>query len=81
MSNNPTSKQKLGEMIKARRVELDLTLNAVARMLMLRTGKVHTVAQIRGIEEGSTNYSIDLLINACELLELDISLSGRATLE
>lgn len=49
-------------------------VNALSLKTYTQTGKMHKIAQIKAVEEGSKNYTIDTLLSICEVLNIEITL-------
>lgn len=67
-----TRKIAIGQAIKAAREAKGWTQSKMALELYKSFGVSHRVTQIKGLEEGSMAYTIDLLIKAQAVLEIDI---------
>lgn len=65
-------KLAIGQAIKEAREAKGWTHNKMALELYKSFGTSHRITQIKGLEEGSMAYTIDLLIKAQEVLEIDI---------
>lgn len=67
-------KKHIGIVIKSKREQEGLSLNALSLKGLAHTGRVLQIHQIRSIEEGTKNYTIDTLLTICEILGIEISL-------
>lgn len=67
-------KKHIGIVIKAKREQRGLSLNALSLKALTHTGKVMQIHQIKSIEEGAKNYTIDSLLTLCELLDLEVTI-------
>lgn len=67
------TKEEIGALVKAKREEQGITLNALTLKAHLLTGKVHTHEQLKGIENGTKGYKLDTLLTVCEILGLEVS--------
>lgn len=65
-------KLAIGQAIKEAREAKGWTQSKMVLELYKSFGTSHRVTQIKGIEDGSMAYTIDLLIKAQEVLEIDL---------
>lgn len=75
------TKQEIGAIIRQEREAQKKSHNAVAVQMIINKGKTRRGVQVDVIEQGIAGYTIDLLIDVCDALGLEITVTKRATKE
>lgn len=66
------TREQIVELIKEKREQEGISLNALSLRLHKRTNKIYPASQLKLLENNSKNFSIDILLNICEELGLEL---------